>query len=61
MGDELARAKAEAYLEGYRQCLEDVEHEGVDAARRVAESETLLEDLTAAYVLGAFLEAVKKG
>lgn len=49
MEKEQAAEKAAAYVEGYRQCLNDVMLEGVETAQRIAQSETLQETLEAAY------------
>lgn len=39
--EQLAAEKAAAYVEGYRQCLEDVLKDGVELAEKLASSSSL--------------------
>lgn len=47
--EQLAAEKAAAYVEGYRQCLEDVLKEGVALAEKLASSIDLEAVVCAAY------------
>lgn len=41
--------KTKSYADGYKQCLEDVYNDGIRSAEKIANSETLIETMKAAY------------